>query len=151
MDNDRAALREMRECLRSTQLLIERSGGIGGRPTPRILAFARRPYVALVWWFHFSLVRSVALELCNSAHRIAGVIAHRTNEGILVGVRENPPNPLLRVRSYSLACSLSMQELKSRYPWFRTLDILPAMQAFQWGSEWNACNLGSDRNKASDS
>jgi hypothetical protein len=151
MNNDRTKLRELRESLRSTQRLLERSGGIGGKPTHRIWAYLRRPYVALVWWYRFSLGRSLALELCNSVRRIAGVIAHRTNEGILVGVRENPPKPLLRVRNYSHACSLSMQELRSQYPWFGRLDMLPAMRAFQRGSEWNACNLGSDRNEASDS
>jgi hypothetical protein len=151
-ENDRAALREMRESLRSTQLLIERSGGIGGKPTPRLLAFVRWPYVALAWWFRFSLVRSVALELCNSVRRIAGVVAHRTNEDILVGLRrETPPKALLSARTYSLACSLSMQELKTRYPWFDSLDMLPAMQAFHWGYQWSSCNSSSDSNKGSDS
>jgi hypothetical protein len=144
MNNNRVELREMRECLRSTQLLFERSGGIGGKPTRRILAFLRRPYVALLWWFRFSLVRSVALEICNSGHRIAGILAHRTNEGILVGRdRETPPVGLLTARSYSLACSLSMRELETRYPWFGVIDMLPAMQAFQWGSEWSSCNSNS--------
>jgi hypothetical protein len=145
-------LREMRECLRSTQLLTERSGGIGGKPTPQILVFVLRPYVALAWWFRFSLVRPVVSELCNSTRRIAGIIAHRTNEGKLVGVRpETPPEALLSVRSYSLACSLSMREPKSRYPWFGSLDTLRAMRAFRWGSEWTSCNLNTDSNKASDS
>jgi hypothetical protein len=144
MNNNRVELRELRESLRSTQRLLERSGGIGGKPTHRVWAFLRQPYINLAWWFRFSLVRSVALELCNSVHRIAGVITHRTNEGILVGRhRGTPPVGLLTVRSYSLACSLSMQELRTRYPWFDTIDMLPAMQAFQWGSEWSSCNSNS--------
>src|ERR1700689_1806029 len=98
MDDDREVLAEMRDSLRATQKLIERSGGIGGKPTPRILALPRRPYVTLAWWFRFSLVRSVASETCNLAHRIAGVIAHRTNEGIShpIPVQNRPIQPSCR-------------------------------------------------------
>jgi hypothetical protein len=139
-----ASLRKMRDSLYATQRLIEKSGGIGGRPTCRVLAFLRRPYIALAWWYRFSLIRAVAYELCNSARRIEGILTHRTNLGVLVGPLQGSTDlPLLNVRSYSLACSLSMQELQGRYPWFDSLDMIPAMQAFQWGSEWSSHDLDS--------
>ena len=152
--HDDAALKESRDNLWAIQRLLEKSGGPGGKPTPRICAIVRRPFLVLRWRYHFSLIRSLVSEIGTWARRISGTVTHNPSQGVLVDRHQNRlPDELANARTYQHACNLCMQELEKKYSWFGSLDMLIGLQAFHWGSEWSSGRTGSnsENNQQSDS
>jgi hypothetical protein len=143
MENDRAAIREMRRAIYFSRVVaLERLNGPPRTLSQRIWASFERRRLALLERLERALVLAVVFEMRMLVRRIRATIAHMTNEGVSIAAPPGLPERSPLARSYTHICSLSMQELLAQFPWFCLLDILPASQAFLRGAQWASRNPG---------
>jgi hypothetical protein len=140
---EQSTIRELRRAVYFSRVnAIERLDGPERTSIQRIAASFERRWLAVLERSERALVLAVVSEMCRMVRRIGATRLHRANAGVSITV---PPgliagSPL--ARSYTRICSLSMQELSARFPWFCLLDTLPASQAFLRGAQWGCRNPG---------
>jgi hypothetical protein len=138
---EQSTIRELRRLVYFSRVdAIEKLCGPSRTLGQRIRASLERRRISLLERAERALVLAAVFEMRMMVRRIRATVAHRTNEGVSIAAPPGLPELSPLARSYTHICSLSMQELLDRFPWFCLLDTLPASQAFLRGAQWGCRN-----------